>query len=130
MNKSILSIPAFMLCVASATVGAADFDGSRPLICATVEATECLADLDCESGTPNEMGAPGFMRLDFAGKTVSGPKRTTKILDLEKSPGQITLRGSELGYAWTMVIDAEGAMTATMAGRSTAFVLFGSCTTL
>ena len=117
-----------MLCLVTTTAGAADFDGSKPLICATVEATECLADLDCETGTPNEMGAPNFMRLDFAAKTVSGPKRTTKILDLQKSPEQLTLRGSELGFAWTMVVDAEGAMTATMAGRSVAFVMFGSCT--
>jgi len=127
--KHTFILTAGMLMMLSAGMGqAADFDGSRPLICATVEAVECLADADCEAGTPDEMGAPNFMRIDFAARTVAGDRRTTKILGMDKSAEQVQLRGNELGYAWTMMIDPRGKMTATMTGLGDAFVLFGSCT--
>src|SRR6516162_9078693 len=67
------------------TASAADFDGSNPLICATIEALDCVAGQDCTKGRAVDMGAPPFLRIDFAKKTIGGPKRTTTILSMDIS---------------------------------------------
>jgi hypothetical protein len=117
------------LTAGAATAG--DFDGSKLLICAPVEAIDCAAGEACTKGRPEDIGAPNFLRIDFAHKVIVGPKRTTPILSMDKSDAQILLQGTELGYSWTLVLDQEsGAMTATLVNREEAFVLFGSCTPL
>lgn len=109
-------------------VRASDFDGSRPFICAPVQAFDCGPGEDCMKGLPEEIGAPSFMRIDVANKTVIGPKRTSPILLVDKSEGQLVLQGFELGYGWVIAIDQEtGKMSATLANREGAFVLFGAC---
>jgi hypothetical protein len=108
---------------------AADFDGSKLLICAPVEALDCGPGVACEKGTPEEVGAPTFFRIDFAGKAVVGPKRTATIERMDKTDTQILLQGTELGYAWTIVLDAAtGKISTTLANREGVFVLFGACT--
>ena len=110
---------------------AGDFDGSKLLICALVEAIDCTAGEECIKGLPDDVGAPNFMRIDFAQKAVIGPKQTSPILFMDKSDEQILLHGKELGYGWTLVLDQEsGKLTATLVNREGAFVLFGSCTPL
>jgi hypothetical protein len=110
---------------------ASDFDGSKPLICAPVEAMDCTPGVECLKGTPDDIGAPAFMRIDFAKKTVAGPKRTSPIQAMENVEDQLLLRGTELGYGWIMVLDhANGKMSATLTDRHGAFVIFGSCTPL
>ena len=109
-------------------VRAGDFDGSRPFICAPVQAFDCGPGEDCMKGLPEEIGAPSFMRIDVANKAVIGPKRTSPILLVDKSEGQLVLQGFELGYGWVIAIDQEtGKMSATLANREGAFVLFGAC---
>jgi hypothetical protein len=108
---------------------AGDFDGSKLLLCALVEALDCAPGTACEKSTPGEIGAPAFFRIDFAGKTLIGPKRTTPIALMQKTDTQILLQGTELGYAWTVVLDAEtGEMATTLANREGVFVVFGACT--
>jgi hypothetical protein len=115
--------------VAAVPVLAGDFDGSRLLICAPVQAFDCAAGEDCTKGIPDDIGAPAFMRIDVANKAVIGPKRTSPILHVEKSDAQLVLLGIELGYGWTLAIDQEtGKLTVTLANREAAFVLFGVCT--
>ena len=114
---------------AAVPVLAGDFDGSRLLICAPVQAFDCGAGEDCGKGIPDDLGAPAFMRVDVPNKAVIGPKRNSPILHVEKSEAQLVLLGTELGYGWTLVIDQEtGKLTATLANREAAFVLFGACT--
>jgi hypothetical protein len=108
---------------------AGDFDGSKLLLCATVEALDCAPAAACQKSTPGEIGAPAFFRIDFAGKALVGPKRKASIDLMEKSDTQILLQGTELGYAWTVVLDATtGEISTTLANREGVFVLFGSCT--
>jgi hypothetical protein len=110
---------------------AGDFDGSRPLICATMQALDCLPGQECSRGLPKDIGAPAFMRIDFQQKQVVGPERTSPVLLMEKSEKQLMLQGHELGFGWTLAIDQEsGDMTATLADRLGAVVLFGACTPL
>lgn len=106
-----------------------DFDGSKPLTCATVDAIECTVGLPCFQDVPEAMGAPRFMRIDFARKVVVGPKRTSPIVSMEKTTTQVLLQGTELGFAWSIALDREsGRLIATIADRAGAFMLFGTCT--
>jgi hypothetical protein len=115
--------------LAAAPVLASDFDGSRLLICAPVQAFDCAPGEDCVKGLPEEIGAPAFMRIDVAKKAVIGPKRTSPILVVDKSDTQLVLQGMELGYGWTLAVDqATGKMTGALADREGVFVLFGACT--
>lgn len=109
---------------------AGDFDGSKSLICAPVVVMDCVAGTGCTKGTPEEMGAPAFMRIDFEKKVVIGPKRASPIMFMDKSAQQVLLQGHELGYGWTLVVDDQGKMTTTMVDHTGAFVMYGSCTPL
>ena len=113
------------------TAFAADFDGSNPLICATIDAMDCVPGQDCTKGRAGDLGAPAFLRIDFTKKTIGGTKRTTPILSMDTSGKQILFQGKELEYGWTLALDQEnGDFSATMVNRDGAFVLFGSCTAL
>lgn len=115
--------------VAPAALYAADFDGSRPLICATFDAHSCDPGLVCQRGLPSEFGAPQFLRIDFAKKTVSGPQRTTPVRLMDNGQSQILMQGTELGYAWTLVVDKDdGSLTVSLVNRDDMLVLFGACT--
>jgi hypothetical protein len=105
-------------------------DGTKPLICATIHAVSCVPGEDCEKGLPESVGAPQFLRIDFAKKEVVGPKRTSQIRLMEKSEELITLQGYELGMGWTLALErATGKATITFAGKNEGFIIFGACTT-
>lgn len=108
-----------------------DFDGSLPLICATVDARDCVWGSECFGGTPTEIGAPAFMRIDFENKSITGPQRSTPIRLLEKSEQQLLLQGAELGYGWVFALEQNtGRFSASLTNLHGAFLLFGSCTPL
>jgi hypothetical protein len=110
------------------SANAADFDGSRMLICAPAEAKSCSADEACINTTPNALGAPKFLRIDFGKQVIIGAERTTPIKVMEKSDDQIVMQGTELGFGWTIVLDREnGDLSATLSDRDSTVVLFGSC---
>jgi len=114
---------------AAGTSMASDFDGSKMLICAPVEAMDCTPGAVCLRGIPDEIGAPPFIRIDFGKKLIVGPKRSSPITSLEKIESQVLLQGSELGYGWSIAVSqADGRMSATLTDNEGAFVLFGSCT--
>lgn len=110
---------------------AADFDGSKPLICAPVEAMDCVAGEACKKGTPDDIGAPAFIRLDVTKKEIVGARQATPILFMDKSDARLLLQGTELGYGWTLALDsASGKLSGTLVDQEGVFVLFGSCTPL
>jgi len=128
MNRGLLFIAAIGL---SASAYAADFDGSRMLICAPVEAFDCAPADICNKDSPRAMGAPAFMRIDFEKKVIVGPKRSTPILHIERSAEQVILQGTELGHGWSMVLNRQnGELSAALNSSESVFVLFGSCTPL
>jgi hypothetical protein len=107
----------------------ADFDGSKPLLCATFEAHGCDAGDTCLRVLPARVGLPQFLRIDFAKQAIIGPKRTTPIASIERGPGQMLLQGTELGIGWTIALDtASGRISATLVNREVAFAVFGACT--
>jgi hypothetical protein len=109
----------------------ADFDGSKTLICATIDAMDCVSGENCTKGRAGEMGAPAFLRIDFAKKAIAGSKHTTPIVSMDTADEQILLQGKEQGYGWTFALDQQGGdFSATLVNRDGVFVLFGSCTPL
>lgn len=131
MKPFVIVATALLGWAAGPQVAAADFDGSKLLICAPVEAMDCASGQACTKGRPEDIAAPAFMRIDFKKKTIVGPKRTTPIVSLEKGESQLLLQGTELGYGWTLALDrSSGKMAATLVDRDGVFVLFGNCTPL
>lgn len=130
MKRLIIAAAAILAWTPSHGV-AADFDGSKLLICANMEAADCGAGQACTKGRPDDFGAPAFIRIDFAKNTIIGPKRTTPIGKLEKSPDQVLLQGTEMGYAWSLALNTDnGKLAATLVDRDGIIVLFGACTPL
>ncbi|CAB3748038.1 hypothetical protein [Paraburkholderia solisilvae] len=129
MKRTLTGISCAAVCaLASAWCVAADFDGKTPLICATVDAHSCDPGTICERALPGDLGLPQFMKIDFAKKTIEGTSRSTPIQSIDKSPGQVLMQGTELGFAWTLVIDStNGEMTSTIVNRDNAYVMFGAC---
>lgn len=129
MNMIKSFVVLLMGCCAISAASAADFDGSKALICATVEARDCVLGSTCYAGHAREIGAPGFVRIDFAGKSIKGPERTTPIALMEKSENQLLLQGTELGYGWAFAINqTNGDFSAALTNIDGTFLLFGSCT--
>ncbi|HEY2024675.1 hypothetical protein [Paraburkholderia sp.] len=127
MKTAAVFLAIFLGVVASDT-SAADFDGSKPLICATIDAHACDPGITCTRYLPADMGAPKFLTLDFDKRVVIGPERTTPMAILDKSPDQVVASGTEMGYGWTLVVDStDGDMTLSIMNRNDAFVLFGNC---
>jgi hypothetical protein len=119
------------------SLSASDFDGSKPLICASVHATECGAeDQACISGPPWKANFPVFMQIDFKAKMASTlrhheNKRMTKIELVDHLPNKrMSLQGIDEAYSWSMLISEEtGSMTLAVAGEDIGFIVFGACTT-
>jgi hypothetical protein len=110
---------------------AGDFDGSKLLICAPVEAIDCAPGETCRKGAPVDAGLPAFIRIDIAKMVMIGPKRTSPIVSIEKSEQQILMQGTELGAAWTIALDQKsGEISGSLVNREEVFVIFGSCTPL
>lgn len=120
-----------LLLVASSAAAEGIFDGTKTLLCASVEAMDCVSGESCVSGLPDDIGAPQFLKIDFAGKKIIGPKRTTPVLSTEKTDGQILLQGIELNMGWTFALNkTTGKFTTTLADNEGVFVIFGACTPL
>ncbi|HBI15154.1 MAG TPA: hypothetical protein DDY20_06515 [Desulfobulbaceae bacterium] len=119
------------LLMASAATGEEIFDGSKTLLCASIEAIDCASGEACASGRPEAIGAPQFLRIDFANKEIIGPKQTTRVLHTLETEDQTLLQGTELNMGWVFALDrATGKFTATLTDQSGAFVIFGACTPL
>ena len=107
---------------------AADFDGSKPLLCASQQVADVTGPRSVATGMPEEMGAPSFMRIDFQKKTISGPKRITPIRTLDRDDERMLLQGTELGMGWTLAVAAQdGKMSGSLVDEGGAIVIFGSC---
>jgi hypothetical protein len=104
-------------------------DGTKPLLCASIEALDCDPGEPCERGIPEMMAAPQFVRVDFTKNEIAGPKRTTKIRSMEKDNDQFILQGYEIGLGWTLAIDrTTGNARMTFAGYDSTFIIFAACT--
>jgi hypothetical protein len=76
---------------------AGDFDGSKVLICAPVEVSDCAPGETCKKGAPADVGVPAFIRIDIAKMAVIGPKRTTPDRLHREKPTTDPLAGDRVG---------------------------------
>jgi len=131
---SVSAILASLLALTAHSSLAASFDGSKNLVCATLQISECDFDSGCERKTYAEADFPAFLNVEFGSKKivaiVGGEKgRTTAIEAVSSKDGKTLLQGAENGRAWNMVINqASGDMTATIADVGATFSIFGACT--
>jgi hypothetical protein len=71
------------------------------------------------------------MRVDIARTTIAGPKHTAEIRFVEQGKKHLLMQGTELGFAWTLVLDQQGGtMEGTFADRFGLVTLSGACTPL
>lgn len=118
---------------AASTATAGGFDGSKNLLCATLEISECDFDTGCERKTYLQADFPAFVEVEFDGKrlvaVVAGDDgRASAIESVTSKDGKTILQGAEHGRAWSMVISQEsGDMTATVADIGATFSVFGAC---
>jgi hypothetical protein len=135
-----LALIVFFVCTGSMVAFAGEFDGSRPLLCATVDLMECLPGGNCQRVTHDSINAPRFIKIDVKNKSINvpeaGEKRpTTKIERMEHVDGKLILQGAEEsiegvrdGLGWSLSISEDnGAMVLTGSGDQVGFVVFGNC---
>lgn len=141
MNKMTFLLVLLMgLCLLGAPALAGDFDGSKTLICAAVDVTECFPGGKCQKVTAEEVNLPDFLRLNFKDKNIRATmvgreNLETDIERVETIDGKLMVQGAEDGredtkdgLGWTMAIDEfSGKLVFTAAGADVAFVVFGAC---
>jgi hypothetical protein len=115
--------------IASAGVGAADFNGSASLTCTPSAAYSCEPGKACSRVKP-ESDPPRAMTIDARDKTVRAPYRT-ELLPIANSAlnnEQLQLQGTAEKFAWSAVVQRRtGKVTITIADRLGAYVIFGDC---
>lgn len=136
MNKFRIMFTAAGLAISALPAAAEDFDGTKALICASIESYECVPGGECLKGTAESINAPQFIRLDFKDKVAraarpDGEERTSSIESLIQSEGELILLGTQGDLGWSMSITtASGKMALSATGDRVAFVVFGACTAL
>jgi len=111
---------------------AANYDGSKPLICAVSTIMECDAG-QCDRYAPPDTpaGAPAFFKIDVPGKvvTASAGRKSPLITNMHIN-GRLVIQGGENGRGWSATIDEDtGVMSAAVVDEDHTFSLFGACTT-
>jgi hypothetical protein len=129
--------PVLLLLALAAPAAAGDFDGSKRLVCVPQEALECEPSEPCMRVTPDELGIPNFLEVDFKAKVLrddtGATRETTAIQNVAKVDGKTILQGAQRGRAWSIVIDqGTGHMSAAVSGvdddgERFGFTLFGVC---
>lgn len=125
------------------TAIAADFDGSKALMCSFAQIIECDAGDECFPVTNDSVDAPDFVKFNFKKKQViaisagveNAPADLGNVIDLANylvvQGVQGGAEGTANSLAWSATISHEsGAMVVSAAGENAGFVVFGACTTI
>lgn len=133
-----LGMIAFVLCLFAFpyVAGAADFDGSKPLLCALMHAMECTQKEGCKEVSVEDVNLPEFLVIDFNKKTIESVEeggRVSAIDSIKEIEGKLILQGAEGGprggAGWAMAIqEGNGKFVLTASGDLVALVVFGACT--
>jgi hypothetical protein len=131
INGILLSVSLGL--AASSLAAAADFDGSRDLLCVPTDAIQCEGAGDCKRVAIEEVNLPRFVNVEFKqkrlrGTVLGGEEQTTVIGNVKSANGRSILQGAENGRGWSMTIDhVTGDMSVAIAGDDIGFILFGVC---
>jgi hypothetical protein len=137
MRKRLwISTLAAGLLVLAGRVSADDLTGQQRLLCASVQATLCTSDGDCESDPPWVLNIPQFVEVNLADKVLSttkasGENRSTPIRSVLREGGEIFVQGVEMGRAFSFVIEEKTGMASIAVAREGKTVsVFAACTPL
>lgn len=138
-RKAIVGVVLLLSSLMPLAAGAADFDGSKPLLCSVISVIECTPSVD-RTVTPESIGLPQFILVDAAKKKVwpateKEGTRTSEIKRVERLGGKLVLQGADEGVdkkrgavSWTATVtESTGKFILTAAGEQVAFVVFGAC---
>jgi len=120
--------------VADPAARATDFDGSKPLVCAAIEAVSCRADVACKRGTAESLGIPQFFWFDLGAKTIAekgldGQIRASAIQTVTQGPAYVIVQGAKDDLGWSGTISKmSGKLTLTGSDGAAALTVFGACT--
>jgi hypothetical protein len=126
MRRLVLSLGLALPVIA----GAAEFDGTAPLMCTGLAGYSCEpGKAQCSKVKP-ESNTPPVVAIDPANKTVKTPYRTDllPIANSVLNNEQLQLQGTSEKFAWSAVVNRKtGKVTVTIADRVGAYVIFGQC---
>jgi hypothetical protein len=132
--RSAAMVAAWLALVGVPTAMAGDYDGSKPLICAALQAISCQADGACKQGSVESLRIPQFFWVDVAAKTVGekdpdGQIRKSPIESATQSATHLILQGRTERLGWSATVSkSSGRLVVTGADGASALVLFGACT--
>ncbi len=140
MRNTLIAQIARFVGVSVVPAMAQDFDGSKPLLCASLDIRECDRGKACETRQAIDVNAPLFFRVNFAenrldGRRADGTESTTAIERIENVDNKIIpqgvddgVEGVRDGLGWSLAIAMDtGRMVLTGAGDDVAFAIFGAC---
>ncbi len=115
---------------------AADFDGSKSLICAAIDVVACTEGAQgpvCLQGHSRSFDLAEFFRIDFKQKEIratgNNADAVSPIRNQQKTATQVIMQGVENERGWTAAVDqADGELTLSVAGQDVSFTIFGACT--
>jgi len=132
---------AWLLGISPLAAVGADFDGSKPLICAQTSAQECYGGEGCKSVSAEDTGVPQFLKVDVRKREITDPDsgdvteiNTVTEIDIANDYEEVLsdlliLQGTEQGLGWSLSIAREtGEMVLTAAGEAAGMIVFGDCT--
>jgi len=126
-------LPAPLATMVALASAAADFDGSKPFLCASVDVSSCVPSQDCARESAQTVNAPQFFSVDVGQKTVSeigggSAARSTKIERVEHQSGLLILAGTDAGQAWSATVDeSSGKISYSVVGDRMVVAAFGAC---
>ena len=133
--KEICSFIGLMF--ASVSLFAADFDGTKPMLCASLDVLECVDGRDCDVVAADDVDAPQFISIDLKHDKLqldrSGQPRHPQLRNRENLNNRLVLQGvgAETGLGWTFSVDQDtGKFVLSASGDEVAFIIFGACSTL
>ncbi|TNF53082.1 MAG: hypothetical protein JSV71_04400 [Nitrospiraceae bacterium] len=143
MGKLTLTILSIFIFMTPLQVSAADFDGSKTLLCSLFDAMECTEETLCQKVTTEDINAPQFVKIDFNKGMIipvqgGSGKKGTAIENKERIDGKLFLQGAEDGFeryedglGWSIAIkESTGRLVLTASGGDVGFFILGACTPL
>ena len=139
-KRGLITIAMVLLLVTPLASQAGDFDGSKPLIFSLISVVECTPTGDCQKVTPEDVGLPQFLKINFAGRQIAAAPEISEVPPsvierMEVVDGKLMLQGAEDGLegirdglGWTIAVSLEtGKAVLTGSGDGVGFVVFGAC---
>lgn len=120
-----------LVCAPAFTAQADDFNGSKPFVCAIIDANECGVNEECRRVLLEDIDCPRFLKVNLAKKLIVGTMtdqstRDVKIESISHVDGNLILQGTQKGRVWSLIVSENtGEMTLGVSGQGEGFVFFG-----